>query len=90
MSRWKILPAVTALAALIVAATVVPAVSARELQPLTSGTPEQVGMSAERLGRITTMLKKEINDGKLPGAVVMIARKSKIIYSDAIGFRTRP
>ena len=89
MSRWKILPAVTVLAALIVATTVVPAVSARELQSLTSGTPEQVGMSAERLGRIATMLKKEINDGKLPGAVVMIARKGKIIYSDAIGFRDK-
>ena len=89
MSRWKILPAMTVLAALVVAATVVPAVTARELQILTSGTPEQVGMSAERLGRISTMLKKEIADGKLPGAVVMIARKSKIIYSDAIGLRDK-
>ena len=89
MSRWKILPAMTVLAALVVAATVVPAVTARELQILTSGTPEQVGMSAERLGRITTMLKKEIADGKLPGAVVMVARKGKIVYSDAIGFQDK-
>jgi CubicO group peptidase (beta-lactamase class C family) len=46
-------------------------------------------MSMERLGRITTMLKKEIADGKLPGAVVMVARKGKIIYSDAIGFQDK-
>ena len=52
-------------------------------------TLEQVGMSAERLGRITTVLKEEIADGKLPGAVVMVARKGKIIYSDAIGFQDK-
>src|SRR5262249_55446975 len=44
---------------------------------------------AERLGRITTMLKKEIAEGKLPGAVIMVARKGKIIYSDAIGFQDK-
>src|SRR5713226_3950945 len=89
MSRWKILAATTALAAMVVATTVSLPVCARELQPLATATPEQVGMSAERLGRITTMLKKEIADGKLPGAVVMVARKGKIIYSDAIGFQDK-
>jgi hypothetical protein len=33
---------------------------ARELQPLATATPEQAGMSGERLSRISTMLKKEI------------------------------
>ena len=89
MSRWKILAATTALAAMVVATTVSLPVCARELQPLATATPEQVGMSAERLGRITTMLKKEIADGKLPGAVVMVARKGKIVYSDAIGFQDK-
>ena len=89
MSRWKILSATTVLAAIVVASTASPPVCARELQPLAAATPEQVGMSAERLGRITTMLKKEIADGKLPGAVVMVARKGKIVYSDAIGFQDR-
>jgi CubicO group peptidase (beta-lactamase class C family) len=89
MSRWKLQAATTALAAMLVAATVSLPVCARELQPLAAATPEQVGMSAERLGRITTALKKEIADGKLPGAVVMVARKGKIIYSDAIGFQDK-
>jgi CubicO group peptidase (beta-lactamase class C family) len=88
MCRWKIL-ATTALAAMLVAATAVLPVSARELQPLATATPEQVGMSVERLGRITTMLKKEITDGKLPGAVVMVARKGKLVYSNAIGFQDK-
>ena len=73
MNRWKIL-ATTALAAMLVTATPMLPVSARELQSLATATPEQVGMSVERLGRITTVLKKEIADGKLPGAVVMVTR----------------
>ena len=89
MSRWKIKAATAALAALLVAATLPLPVYARELQPLAVAAPEQVGMSGERLGRITTMLKKEIADGKLPGVVVMVARKGKIVYSDAIGFQDK-
>jgi CubicO group peptidase (beta-lactamase class C family) len=88
MSRWKVL-ATTMLAAIAVTATAVLPVSARELQALATATPEQVGMSGERLGRITATLKKEIADGRLPGAVVMVARKGKIVYSDAIGFQDK-
>ena len=89
MSRWKILAATTALSAMLVATTASLPLCARELQPLATAAPEQVGMSVEHLGHITTMLKKEIADGKLPGAVVMVARKGKIIYSDAIGFQDK-
>ena len=89
MSRWKILATTTALVAMVVAATASLPLQARELQPLATATPEQVGMSGERLGRISTMLRQEIADGKLPGAVVMVARKGKIIYSDAIGFQDK-
>ena len=89
LGRWKILAATTALAAAVIATTTSLPVFARELQPLATAAPEQVGMSAERLGRITTVLKKEIADGKLPGAVVMVARKGRIVYSDAIGFQDK-
>src|SRR5262249_57933080 len=70
MSRWKIKAATAALAALLVAATVSLPVYGRELQPLAVAAPEQVGMSAGRLARITTMLQKEMAEGKLPGALV--------------------
>lgn len=89
MGKWKILAATTALAAAVIATTPSLPVFARELQPLATAAPEQVGMSAERLGRITTVLKKEIADGKLPGAVVMVARKGRIVYSDAIGLQDK-
>jgi hypothetical protein len=32
---------------------------------------------------------RQIAGGKLPGAVVMVARKGRIIYSDAIGFQDK-
>jgi CubicO group peptidase (beta-lactamase class C family) len=89
MLRWKIRAAATAFVAIVIAATASLAVCARELQPLGAAAPEQAGMSAERLGRITTMLKKEAADGKVPGAVVMVARKGKIVYSDAVGFQDK-
>jgi CubicO group peptidase (beta-lactamase class C family) len=89
MARLRMPATTTMLAAMLAAATVSLPVHARELQPLAFATPEQVGVSAERLGRVSTMLKKEIADGKLPGAVVMVARKGKIIYSDAIGFQDK-
>ena len=89
LGTWKILAATTALAAAIIATTTSLPVFARELQPLAAAAPEQAGMSAERLSRITTVLKKEIADGKLPGAVVMVARKGRIVYSDAIGFQDK-
>jgi len=88
MYGWKNLRAVIALSAIAIAAAALPPLRAREPeQTLTRATPEQVGMSTERLGRIATMLKQEIGNGKLPGAVVMIARKGKIVYSDALGFQ---
>ena len=78
MRRWKILAATTALlAATVIATTTSLPVFARELQPLAAAAPEQVGMSGERLARITTMLKKETAEGKLPGAVVLVARKGR-------------
>jgi CubicO group peptidase (beta-lactamase class C family) len=58
-------------------------------EPLPTAAPEQVGMSAQRLARISEALKQEVEQGKLPGAVVMVARKGKIAYTDAIGFQDK-
>ena len=54
-------------------------------QALPTATPESVGMSSQRLDKITSTFNKEIADGKLPGAVVMIARKGKLVYSQVFG-----
>jgi CubicO group peptidase (beta-lactamase class C family) len=56
-------------------------------QGLPAAAPETVGMSAQRLGQISAVLKREIEQGNLPGVVVMVARKGRLVYSDAIGFQ---
>jgi CubicO group peptidase (beta-lactamase class C family) len=52
-------------------------------------TPEQVGLSSERLDRITVLLKEEANAGVIPGAVLTIARAGRIAYAEAVGYRDK-
>ena len=58
-------------------------------QGLQTAKPESVGMSSERLGRIKTVLQREVDAERMPGAVIMIARKGKLVYSEAIGFQDK-
>jgi CubicO group peptidase (beta-lactamase class C family) len=51
--------------------------------------PEEVGLSSERLKRMTAGLKNDVDKGAIPGAVVLIARKGKVAYYEAIGFQDR-
>jgi len=55
--------------------------------PLPEAEPDQVGMSAERLQRITTIFKKGIEAGDMPGVVIMIARGGKLVYQEALGMQ---
>ena len=50
-----------------------------------AGKPEEVGLSAERLQRLTQMIQRRIAAGDLAGAVTAVARKGKIAYLDAQG-----
>src|SRR5437763_8804311 len=56
--------------------------------PLPFAKPEEVGMSSQRLAKIGSALKKEVADGSFRGAVVMVARKGKLGYQDAVGLQT--
>jgi CubicO group peptidase (beta-lactamase class C family) len=51
--------------------------------------PEDAGLSSERLGRIATVINADIGQSRLPGAVVAIVRKGKLVYEEAFGFRDR-
>jgi CubicO group peptidase (beta-lactamase class C family) len=48
--------------------------------------PEKVGLSSERLQRIAPLLKADVEKGRIPGAVVAIARKGKLAYFETVGF----
>src|SRR5262245_60401567 len=64
------------------------AAAAQTASPLPTATPESVGMSAQKLAKIDAALKKEVADGSFRGAVVMVARKGKLVYQDAVGMQT--
>ena len=51
--------------------------------------PEEVGMSSERLARIGEVLKADIAAGRIPGAVIAIARHGKLVMLDAYGWRDK-
>lgn len=53
--------------------------------PLTDGSPESVGMSADRLARIDQMCSQAVSEGQIPGVVALVARDGKIVYHKAFG-----
>ncbi|MEK7255369.1 MAG: serine hydrolase domain-containing protein, partial [Bacteroidota bacterium] len=47
--------------------------------------PEQVGMSSERLARLDDFLAKSVAEGDIPGVVALVARNGKIVFHKAYG-----
>ncbi len=58
-------------------------------QTLSTAEPESVGMSSERLERLTSTLEGYVSDERIAGAVAIVARKGKIAYLEAVGLRDR-
>jgi CubicO group peptidase (beta-lactamase class C family) len=52
---------------------------------LPAATPESVGMSSARLARLDAALAADITAGRLPGIVVAVARRGKLVYQKAFG-----
>jgi CubicO group peptidase (beta-lactamase class C family) len=50
-----------------------------------TGKPEDVGLSAERLQRISQMIQRHIAAGDLAGAVTIVARKGRVAHLSAQG-----
>ncbi len=47
--------------------------------------PERVGISSDRLERVTEQIKADVDADRIPGAVGMIARDGKVVYLEAFG-----
>ena len=54
-------------------------------KPLPTVKAERVGMSSERLARITQMAQEYVDEGKLAGMVTMVARDGKLVHFEAVG-----
>ena len=68
--------------ALLVPTLALPLLAAAELP---RATPEQVDLSSARLGLITETLKADVAANKIPGAVLLIARRGKVAYFESVG-----
>ena len=54
-------------------------------EPLASAAPASVGFAADRLQRLSDALQAEIDQGAIPGAVLLIVRHGKAAYFEALG-----
>ena len=48
--------------------------------------PEAVGLSSARLDRLAQAIRRDVDAGRMPGAVVAVARRGKLAYYEAFGF----
>lgn len=54
---------------------------------LPGAVPEDLGFSSERLARIKPVIQREIDKGQYPGAVMLVARRGKVVYFESVGLR---
>jgi CubicO group peptidase (beta-lactamase class C family) len=58
-------------------------------QDLPSAKPETVGLSSERLERISTAVQQSINDKRIAGAVTLVVRRGKVAWFKSQGMMDR-
>ena len=57
-------------------------------QGLPLAAPRIVGMDPDKLNQIDAIVQQDIKDKKLPGAVVLVGHKGKIVFRKAYGNRS--
>ena len=62
---------------------------ALQAQTLHETVPEDVGLSSERLERLSEAMQGYVDDGRLAGAVALVARHGEVAYFEAFGDRDR-
>ncbi len=58
--------------------------------PMPRVRPEAAGFSSAGLAHIGAVLNQDVAAGRIPGAVLAIARDGKLVYFEAFGFRDKP
>ena len=73
---------------LVLSLALVPAAVRAEMPAQMAGKPEDVGLSSTQLKRLEAVTKKNIDDGLMPGAVMLVARRGKVAWVSVQGRRT--
>ena len=58
-------------------------------QALPVSKPESVGMSPARLNMFKQAMQAEVDKGNIPGMVIMVSRKGKLVYSEVVGYQDK-
>jgi CubicO group peptidase (beta-lactamase class C family) len=59
---------------------------AKAAEPVPRAKPEEVGMSSERLALIGKIIDSEVARDQLPGGVLAVARRGKLVHFEAYGY----
>lgn len=57
--------------------------------PLPPASPEDLGLSSERLARLGATFQRAVDSGEVPGVVVMVARDGRLVYSQSLGWQDK-
>ncbi|HTO45627.1 MAG TPA: serine hydrolase domain-containing protein [Burkholderiales bacterium] len=57
--------------------------------PLPEAKPEDAGVSAQRLERLTAGMQRIVDSGELAGMVVLVARRGKLVYQKSFGLQDK-
>jgi CubicO group peptidase (beta-lactamase class C family) len=57
------------------------------MTPLPTAAPGEIGLSPGRLGRLSQVMRGEIERGRVPGAVALIARRGRVGFFESFGQR---
>jgi CubicO group peptidase (beta-lactamase class C family) len=55
--------------------------------PLPLAVPEEIGLSSKRLAHLGAVMRDEIERGRVPGAVALIARRGRLGFFESFGHR---
>ena len=58
-------------------------------QTLPTADPDTVGVSSERLERLTATLKDYVASDRMAGAVAIVARRGQVVYLESVGMQDR-
>ena len=73
----------------VLASAIAISASSVSAQALPSSTPESVGMSSARLNVFKQAMQVEVDKGNIPGMVIMVSRKGKLVYSEVVGYQDK-
>jgi CubicO group peptidase (beta-lactamase class C family) len=57
----------------------------KTLDTLIETDPEDVGLSSARLEKLTDLVHRHVDEGRLPGAITLIGRRGKVAHFDVYG-----